>query len=135
MRSSRRIPVTPLAVVGLLALVLGIFLGGHPDALPGFVRNALVQDSQGRLYNEAIGDIERDYYRKVDPRQLLNTSLGAAVDSLQDQFSRYLSPSSYQGFNEQTTGRFTGIGVTIAPDKRRRGLLVTDVFAGSPAAR
>src|SRR5919204_1263379 len=108
MRRSRRISVAPLAVVGVLALVLGIWLGGHPSALPGFVRDAFVSDSQGRLYDEAIGHIESDYYRKVDPRQLLNTSLGAAVDSLHDQFSRYLSPSSYQGFNEQTTGRFTG---------------------------
>jgi carboxyl-terminal processing protease len=133
MRRSRRIPVTPLAVVGLLALVLGIWLGGHPSALPGFVRNALVQDKQGRLYDEAVSHIERDYYRKVDPDQLLDTSLSAAVASLHDQFSRYLSPNAYAGFNEETTGRFTGIGVTIAPDKRRRGLLVTDVFAGSPA--
>jgi carboxyl-terminal processing protease len=135
MRRSRRIPVTPLAVVGLLALVLGIWLGGHPSALPGFVRNALVPDKQGRLYDEAVSHIESDYYRKVDPNQLLNTSLSAAVDSLHDQFSRYLSPKDYVGFNEQTTGSFTGIGVTIAPDKRKRGLIVTDVFSGSPAQR
>jgi carboxyl-terminal processing protease len=135
MRRSRRIPVTPLAAVGLVALVLGIFLGGHPQALPGFVRNALVQDRQGRLYDEAIGDIQRDYYRKVDPRQLLNTSLGAAVASLHDQFSRYLSPTDYTGFNEQTSGSFTGIGVTIRQDKHKRGLMVTDVFAGSPAQK
>jgi carboxyl-terminal processing protease len=135
MRRSRRIPVTPLAAVGLLALVLGIWLGGHPSALPGFVRNALVSDQQGRLYDEAIDDIERDYYRKVSPDQLLDTSLSAAVDSLHDQFSRYLSPTAYGGFNEETSGRFTGIGVSIKPDKRGRGLEVTQVFAGSPAKR
>jgi carboxyl-terminal processing protease len=135
MRRSRRIPVTPLAAVGLLALVFGIWLGGHPQALPTFVRDALVQDKQGRIYDEAVDDIKRDYYRKVDPNRLLDTSLDAAVASLHDQFSRYLSPTDYVGFNEQTSGRFTGIGVTIAPDKRGRGLLVTDVFAGSPAQR
>jgi carboxyl-terminal processing protease len=135
MRRSRRIPVTPLAAVGLLALVLGIFLGGHPAALPGFVRNALVSDSQGRLYNEAIDDIQRDYYRKVDPNQLLDTSLTAAVDSLHDQFSRYLSPSGYAGFNAQTSGHYTGIGISIGRDKRGRGILVKGVFPGSPAQR
>jgi carboxyl-terminal processing protease len=135
MRRSRRTPVMPLAAVGLVALVLGIFLGGHPSALPGFVRNALVSDSQGRLYDEAIDDIERDYFRKVDQNQLLDTSLSAAVDSLHDQFSRYLSPHDYVGFNEQTTGRFVGIGVRLGIDKRRRGLLVTDVFPDSPAQR
>jgi carboxyl-terminal processing protease len=135
MRRSRRIPVTPLAVVGLVALVFGIWLGGHPSGLPAFVRHALVSDDHGRLYDEAVDDIQSDYYRKIDPDQLLDTSLSAAVASLHDQFSRYLSPNDYAAFNEQTTGRFTGIGIKIAPDKRKRGLVVTDVFAGSPAQK
>ena len=50
-------------------------------------------DSDGRLYDEAVDTIERDYYRKVDRKKLLNKSLGAAVESLQDQFSHYFSPT------------------------------------------
>ena len=73
----------------------GIWLGGHPDALPGFARNALVADTDGRLYEEAVDTIERDYYRKVDRKELLNKSLGAAVESLKDQFSHYFSPKDY----------------------------------------
>ena len=44
-------------------------------ALPGFARERLVADSDGRLYEEAIDTIERDYYRKIDRDALLNTSL------------------------------------------------------------
>src|SRR4051812_19641650 len=129
-------PARALAVAAVVvALVAGIWLGGHPSQLPAFVRNALVSDKQGRLYQEAIGNIQRDYYRKVDPNQLLDTSLGAAVASLQDQFSRYLSPRAYPSFNEETSGRFTGIGISIAPDKRKRGVVVKQVFPGSPAQR
>jgi carboxyl-terminal processing protease len=135
MQRSRRLSPIPLAVVGLLALAFGIWLGGHPSKLPAFVRNALVRDEQGRLYQEATGAIQRDYYRKVDPNQLLDTSLGAAVASLHDHFSRYLSPHAYASFNEETSGRFTGIGISIAPDKRKRGVVVRQVFAGSPAQR
>ena len=43
-------PRTALAAVFIpVALVLGIFLGGHPDMLPGFARETLVADSDGRL--------------------------------------------------------------------------------------
>jgi carboxyl-terminal processing protease len=114
-----------------LALILGIWIGGHPDHLPGFARDTLVSDSDGRLYQEAVDTIERDYFRRVDRRQLLNTSLGAAVASLHDQFSNYLSPSAYTGFQESTDGQFEGVGMTVTATKR--GLRVDHVYAGSPA--
>ena len=47
-----------LAVLIPIALVLGIYLGGHPNTLPSFARNALVSDSDGRLYEEAIDTIQ-----------------------------------------------------------------------------
>ena len=96
-----------------IALVLGIFLGGHPDTLPGFARDALVNDTDGRLYEEAIDTIERDYYRKIDRDQLLNTSLSAAVESLQDQFSHYFSPKDYADFQLDTEGQFEGVGMSV----------------------
>ena len=135
MRTRRRSPIRILAVLVPVALIAGIWLGGHPSSLPGFARNTLVADSSGRLYDEALGLIRHDYYRPVDTRRLLDTSLSAAVTSLRDRFSSYLSPSSYQDFQDSTSGRFTGIGVSIAPDRRGRGLLVTEVFARSPAQR
>ena len=96
-----------------IALVLGIFLGGHPNTLPGFARDALVNDSDGRLYEEAMDTIERDYYRKIDRKQLLNTSLCAAVESLQDQFSHYFSPKDYAAFELDTEGQFEGVGMSV----------------------
>jgi carboxyl-terminal processing protease len=114
------------------ALVLGIFLGGHPDFLPGFARDTLVADSDGRLYEQAVDTIERDYYRDVDRKALLNKSLTAAVASLQDQFSHYFSPKDYTAFQLDTEGRFEGVGMTVSAVKQ--GLRVEEVYKGSPAA-
>jgi carboxyl-terminal processing protease len=125
-------PTRPvLAVLIPVALIFGIYLGGHPNSLPGVARDTLVADSDGRLYEEAVDTIERDYYRKVDRKDLLNKSLGAAVQSLKDPFSNYFSPSDYTGFQEQTEGQFEGVGMTVTAVKR--GLRVTTVYAGSPA--
>ena len=45
MRRSRRHPLLLLAAPVPVALVRGIWLGGHPDRLPGFARETLVADS------------------------------------------------------------------------------------------
>ena len=66
---SRRRPfLAPLGVALVLVLLgVGIWLGGHPSKLPAFVRNAFVSDKQGRLYQEAVSEIQRDYYH--DPER------------------------------------------------------------------
>jgi carboxyl-terminal processing protease len=115
------------------ALALGIWAGGHPDVLPSFVRDALVRDSQGRVYEEALDKIATDYYRRVDRDKLLNSSIGAAVDSLKDRFSHYFDPKAYAQFNESTTGEFEGVGMTV--QEIPRGLKVVTVFKGGPAAK
>jgi carboxyl-terminal processing protease len=116
-----------------ILLVAGIWLGGHPGDLPGPVRDTLVADSQGRLYDEALGIIERDYYRPVNENGLLDTSLDSAVASLHDRFSNYFSPKDYQDFSDSTDGAFTGVGMTVEKDPA--GLKIISVFANSPAKR
>src|SRR3954464_13347039 len=127
----RRNLAPALAVLVPLALILGIWLGGHPNNLPGAARNTLVADSDGRLYEQAVDTIERDYYRKVDRKELLNKSLTAAVESLQDQFSHYFSPKDYTQFELDTEGQFEGVGMTVTEVKQ--GLLVQEVYDNSPA--
>jgi carboxyl-terminal processing protease len=111
-------------------LVAGIWLGGHPEDLPGFARNAFVANHDTRVVNEALGRMVDEYYRPLSASQLANASIAGAVASLGDRFSHYLTPSEYHSFEEPAS--FTGIGVEVAPDPR--GLLIVQVFASSPAA-
>jgi carboxyl-terminal processing protease len=114
-----------------LALVVGIYLGGHPSTLPEPVRDVLVQDGDGQVYDEAIDTLERDYYRKVDRKDLLNQSLDHAVRSLDDRFSNYFAPRDYSDFQQATEGRFEGVGMSVDPVDG--GLRVITVYDGSPA--
>ena len=133
MRRRRRIPPGIYAVLVPVALVLGIYWGGHPDRLPHFARNTLVADTQGQLYQEAVDTLQRDYYRPVSKDQLLDTSVGAAITSLHDQFSHYFSPRDYGAFEDDTQGQFEGVGMTVTAVKK--GLKVDQVYKGSPADR
>src|SRR6059058_4601583 len=87
-----------LLVAGLLILVLGIWLGGHPSWLPSSIRNTFVEDSGGRLVNEATDIITHDYYRPLSRNQLLNKGISAMVTSLDDPYSYYYDPTAYRSF-------------------------------------
>ena len=129
----RRSPTPLLALLLPVFLVAGVWLGGHPGNLPGFARDALVDDSQGRVYDEALDAIADNYYRPVDKDELLDESLSAGIKSLDDRFSAYFDPKTYKEFEEATQGAFEGVGLTVAEVKR--GLRVVTVFDGSPARR
>jgi carboxyl-terminal processing protease len=132
MSPPRRQPVIAvLAILLPVLLVAGLWLGGHPEDLPGFVRNAFVADRQTRVVDEAIKRIANDYYRPISTSQLSNASISGLVASLHDRFSHYLSPSEYREFDSPP--HFTGIGVSVGPE--HRGLLIARVFNSSPAAR
>ena len=120
-----------IAIVGaLLVLVLGIFLGGHPEMLPGPVRDALVEEDRA-LRAEVIDSIEDSFYRKVDEDKLEDASLKGIVEALDDPYSAYITPREASRFQEGITGEFEGVGMNVEKDER--GLRVLDVFEGSPA--
>jgi len=128
----RRRSATPFLVALLPVLLLvGVWLGGHSEYLPGFARDLLVDDEQGRLYDEALDQIADNFYRPVDRDHVLDESLAGAVKSLDDRFSAYFDPKAYSEFNEATNGEFEGVGMTVA--EAERGLRVVTVFDGSPA--
>src|SRR5262245_23998901 len=136
MRRRRRYLVPLLVILLPVLLVAGIWLGGHPENLPDPLRDTLVADTDGRVYEEAIDTLERDYYRKVDRKELLDKSLEQAVGSLDDRFSHYFAPRDFTDFQAATEGRFEGVGMTVEEIERGlRGLRVLTVYEGSPADR
>jgi carboxyl-terminal processing protease len=131
--SPRQLPRGAIALLLPLLLVAGLWLGGHPEHLPGFLRNAFVADHQTQVVDEAIERVARDYYRPIPTGKLSSASISGLVASLGDRFSHYLTPSEYREFNSPP--HFTGIGVAVAPEAVvGRGLLIARVFDSSPAS-
>jgi carboxyl-terminal processing protease len=123
-------------VVLLAALAAGLWLGGHPAKLPAFLSDTFVGGNAG-LNVEATEAIEENYFREVSPDELTNSSLQGMVRGLRkrydDRFSDYFSPESLKKFQEEISGRFSGIGLSVIPVKK--GLEVGHVFKRSPADR
>jgi carboxyl-terminal processing protease len=130
MQSTRSAIVAFLCAV--LALLVGIWLGGHPESLPGPIRDSFVEQDRA-LQAEVVKTIKDNFYKRVDEDKLDDASLKGIVDSLDDQYSHYLSPDEAKQFQESVSGEFEGVGMNVEED--RRGLRVLRVFDGSPARK
>jgi carboxyl-terminal processing protease len=126
----RVLALVPAAIVLLAA---GIFLGGHPDELPGFVRDPLVGDQDTRVVREAIDHVHDTYYRKIPESQLADNSVKGVVAALHDRFSNYFTPKEYRQFQQVSNSQFSGIGLEV--QIHPRGLRISRVYDESPAKR
>jgi carboxyl-terminal processing protease len=124
---------TPAAIAAVLAaLAAGLYLGGHSRQLPEFARDLFVDDNTA-LQVEAADVIKDNFARRVSDKRLTDGSVGGMVDVLDDRFSHYFTPRQYNLFAQSIGGEFSGVGMTVV--EHRRGLLVTGVYRGTPAAR
>lgn len=132
--SGRRLAA--LAAALLAVFCAGLWLGGHPGKLPDRLRDAFVDDAAA-LGAEAAELIEDNYFRAVPQSELADSSLRGMVRELRrryrDRFSSYLSPELRERFDEEISGRFSGIGLGVTAVDR--GLRADRVFPRSPAAR
>jgi carboxyl-terminal processing protease len=120
--------LTIVAIV--VAVCVGLFLGGNPKYLPQEFRDLFVEDDRA-VRAEIIDAIEDGFYKEVDEDELNQASYKGIVRSLNDRFSHYLTPEEADLFNESVSGRFEGVGMTVR--EHPKGLLVASVFEGSPA--
>src|ERR1700689_5893615 len=88
----------PAVFVLLLAVVAaGVWWGGHPEDLPGFMQRVFVANRDTQVVDEALARIHHDYYRPVSEAQLAGASIAGAVASLDDRFSHYPTPRELGG--------------------------------------
>ncbi len=118
--------------IGLLALVAGIWWGGHPQSLPAFARDALVEDDVATRA-EVIDAVRENFYKPVSEEKLQQQSLKGIVGSLDDRFSEYYTPDEAEQVTQSLSGEFEGVGMTVDSRDTKNGLRVARVFPDSPA--
>lgn len=118
----------------ILGLIVGLWLGGRGDRL-GPLGDVFGGD-QG-LTEEALEVIEDNYYKRVNTGRLERDSVRGMVRELRarygDRFSHYFDPEQLRRFRQSTSGRFSGIGLSVR--EVERGLRVATVFEDTPAER
>lgn len=126
----------------LLALVVaavfgaGLFVGyainGGGVALePG--QKATAADVSS-LQERIIKSLQKHYYRKVNVNRLGTKAIDGMLKSLNDPWTAYLDPEETKELEEQINAEYSGIGASLQ-EAKNGDLLVTGVFAGSPAKK
>lgn len=92
------------------------------------------EPSPGEQAREVIED---NYFRDVDSEVLEEASVRGMVDELRrrydDRFSHYFGPKALDQLEDATSGRFSGVGLTVS--EVDQGLRVAEVLPNAPAQR
>lgn len=79
-----------------------------------------------------LAALERSYPGELDWPAMTNDGINAMIDRL-DRFSGYMQPGDVSRRDEELTGAYGGIGISVSDDPR--GLLILSIREGGPAAR
>src|SRR5881397_2104023 len=104
---------SPLAVfAGSMALAAGTAFVVARATAPSAVDEELQREAA--TYARIRNLIREEYVDEVEPRKILYNALHGMVEGL-DPYSRFYEPEETRALDEETSGRFAGIGVVIEP--------------------
>ena len=84
------------------------------------------------LFARALAFIELAYVEPVDQEELVHGAIRGLAESL-DPHSVYMDPEEYAIFNDDSEGRFAGIGVEVST--KDGWITILSVFDGGPAKK
>jgi len=133
MRALRTIIVVLFVALGFLGgYFVGWYLHGE-NVVRLSVGEANDAKKAGDLQQRIIEELQGRYYRAVDVDKLSQAGVRGSLKSLDDPYTVYLSPQEAKALATTMSGQFFGIGATL--QKGEKGLVITKVYAGSPAER
>ena len=118
--------VCVLLIVAMSASTLTLLLTASRPAAPAV--------GEGRLQRaeEILALVEGLYYREVDEEALETAAIDGMLAALGDPYTFYYTNEAYAAMNEETTGRYVGVGLLVGEDENG-ALTVLRVFRDSPA--
>ena len=100
----------PITLVGIvLSMVTGIALG-----ISGYHKwlDFRGESPESQAFDEVLNQVHASYVNEVDRRTLVSSALRGMLDELDDH-SNYLDQRDYADLQDETNGRFGGVGVEL----------------------
>ncbi len=121
-------------------LVIIAFLGGWFSHQ--YFGNTLTQNSQSQKYEQmfqqAWNDVDQNYVDRqaVNYQTMSYAAISAMLSSLHDKGHTYfLTPAQSKAFDQQYSGTFVGIGITLSQNATSKKFIIQSTIAGSPAQK
>jgi len=93
----------------------------------------LREENEQDDFAELIDVINNRFIGSFDIDEVIFNAMRAAVFSLDDDWSYYMSPDEYADFLASSNNRYTGIGVEVSIDEETGGIRVLGVYKDSGA--
>lgn len=107
--------------IGLLVLMvftLGITIGLGRSQKVSAVSDNVYEDLKG--FTDVLGLVQREYVEETKPKDLIYGAIQGMLETL-DPHSAFLAPENFKEMQEETKGRFEGVGMEVGV---REGVLV-----------
>lgn len=82
---------------------------------------------------ETYETIKQGYYQKVDDEKLVEGAVKGMVESLDDPYTSYMNIKEAEGFDENISSSFEGIGAEVTEDDG--SIVIVSPIKGSPAEK
>lgn len=88
-------------------------------------------------YNDIVARLEKYYLNEedIDPDKIIDGMCQGIVDSLGDKYADYYNTEEYAKFNEQTEGKYAGIGAYVSQNSITGAIVIVKPFEDSPAEK
>ncbi|MGQ9637158.1 MAG: S41 family peptidase [Thermodesulfobacteriota bacterium] len=107
---SRKIKGLKWAFLFLLVFFLGVTVGLGRFHKVSALSNATYEEL--RVFTDVLGLLQREYVEETKSKDLIYGAIKGMVETL-DPHSAFLPPNLYKEMQEETKGRFEGIGIEI----------------------
>jgi carboxyl-terminal processing protease len=126
----KRIGSFKIASVIFAVFLIGVLIGSGQSQKVSALSNNMYEDL--KVFTDVIGLIQKDYVEETKSKDLIQGAIKGMLETL-DPHSAFMPPNMFKEMQEETKGRFEGLGIEIT---LKDGILtVVSPIEGTPAFR
>ena len=117
-----------IVLVIFAVFLVGVLIGSGLSQKVSALSNSTYEDL--KVFTEVLGLIQKDYVEETNSKDLINGAIKGMLETL-DPHSAFMPPNMYKEMQEETKGRFEGLGIEITI--KDSVLTVVSPIEGTPA--
>jgi carboxyl-terminal processing protease len=102
--------ILKIGLVVSMVFLLGITVGLGQSRKGSTVSDSIYEDL--KLFTDVFGIIQKEYVEATKPKEMVYGAIKGMLETL-DPHSAFMPPETYKEMQEETRGRFEGIGIEI----------------------
>jgi len=106
----KRIGYLKVVLVILLVFLLGVVTGLGRSHKVSALSNSIYEDL--RVFTDVLGLLQKEYVEETNPKNLIYGAIKGMLETL-DPHSAFMTPDMYKEMQEESKGRFEGLGLEI----------------------